>query len=649
MNIATSISDRLRVTGKAIHEATASDAGAALNSGIAEVIKFPFACSAGRLVDSAGNISERFACVVHAARNGVDAIGEDIPADNACAVVDLIEELSLEELRLAHARGLAVKRLQKTVISDVGKMPVAVGTMSVIYARHTSAPVDVITEELQRLNDGLDHSDWIDMVAISGVAVISYACQFAGRSDLGGIMPPAKGTKGRYSPAWYVIPTMQASKDGTFNKVFSFIASYTVFFYPGVTVLDYNSMQDGVCKTIVTFPGYQYNVGGDIRPVPPEHYAGRLLPPRPFLVEGGNPKELLASLSYIPWQDGGVILLKGKLPLEGLMVFLGRDALKKGGTIRSGPESQESYVLPITPADFTQMMTRLRNQSNMTVRQIEPKFVMEKMSDEGTRSPFMARIFMGLLQLRDTVYPNPKERLSFDRVLNQALTPLMAARTAAREIQEAWQRHDEEVESGAAVTINNGSLEVAGDFYRTFRREVNSFLYDAAKALKEGGQKVGKHLGKDICFMFQKQKPYQTGLEALRRIDPALAAYVQTARDSWSERLINARNDLDHNGWTLPRIRYEIRDRQPVIAHQPLIDGVPVVEFVTQMLDRVSCFTEDFLAYCLQARLPEGADITEIPIPLRPAQAPERFRFTLRHGGKSTWQLVYPVRKFEET
>ena len=559
-----------------------------------------------------------------------------------------MEELNLNELRSAHARCLAVKRLQRTELPKDDKTPVAQMTMTVIYARSASTSIDVLAEEFRCLNEGLEHSDWVEMVAVSDVAVISYACQFAGRSELGGMFSPAKSAKDRYSPACYTIPTMMPSKDGTFNKMISFISAYTVFFYPGVRVDGWQEMMNGVCQTAITLPGYQYDVSGDIRPVPPEHYVGRLMLPRPYLVESAKPKELLATLNYLPWQDGGVILLKGKLPLEGLLIFLSKDALKKGGAIRSGPQSQESYVLPITPADFSLMMTRLRNQSNMIVRREESKFVMEKMADEGTSTPFMARIFMGLLQLRDTAFRDLKERQQFDALLDQMLTPLMAARTAAKEIEETWERHSEAVASGAAVRVKDGTVEVVGDFYRAFRREVNTFLYDAAKALKEGGQKAGTSAGKDIGFMFQKESSYLTNLAGLRTTDPALAAYVEATRNHWSQRLIKARNDLDHNGWTLPRVRYDLLDGQRVVAHQPLIDGQTTVEFVAHMLDRVSCFIEEFFVYCFQARFPEGIDITEIPISQRPVHAPERFRITLKDGGLRSWELVYPTRKFDE-
>ena len=67
--------------------------------------------------------------------------------------------------------------------------------------------------------------------------------------------------------------------------------------------------------------GYQYNLSGQLAPVPRHFYNDRLLPVRPYLIHG--PKgELLSALQFIPWQDaGGVILLRGKNALRGTDCF----------------------------------------------------------------------------------------------------------------------------------------------------------------------------------------------------------------------------------------------------------------------------------------------------------------------------------------
>jgi hypothetical protein len=125
--------------------------------------------------------------------------------------------------------------------------------------------------------------------------------------------------------------------------------------------------------------------------------------------------ELLSTIQFLPWQDGGVLLLKGKLPLDGLMVFLGGEVLAKAGVIRRPPDLQLSYVLPITPANFAEMLNRLQQQSNMIVRRTEPNWTVQTFADEGSSSPFMARLFAGMTRLRDVVYPDPRTRDNFDK------------------------------------------------------------------------------------------------------------------------------------------------------------------------------------------------------------------------------------------
>jgi hypothetical protein len=261
MNPMNTLADRALRQGRLVHAAQAVAREQAVNSAMGSFIPPPFVVSPGRLIDSEGTITERFACVVHMKKLS----GDEIAADGACAVIDLIEELGIEELRAAHARALVAKRLEKTEVHDEAGRPVATVTMALIFAHRTTCTVEAINDELQRLNENLPHHEWVDMVAISDLAALSYGCQLAGQQSLGGIMPPAKSAHGLYSPAMYTIPTMQASGEGTLNKVISFIICYLKFCDPDVNVPNFNDYLEGVCKTVVTSWGYQYNVAGDGR------------------------------------------------------------------------------------------------------------------------------------------------------------------------------------------------------------------------------------------------------------------------------------------------------------------------------------------------------------------------------------------------
>jgi hypothetical protein len=49
------------------------------------------------------------------------------------------------------------------------------------------------------------------------------------------------------------------------------------------------------------------------------------------------------------------------------------------------------------------MLQRMQRQTNMNVRNDPGKFVVQKLADEGASSPFMARLFIGVLKLGDTL------------------------------------------------------------------------------------------------------------------------------------------------------------------------------------------------------------------------------------------------------
>ncbi|PYV20396.1 MAG: hypothetical protein DMG27_23150 [Acidobacteria bacterium] len=72
-------------------------------------------------------------------------------------------------------------------------------------------------------------------------------------------------------------------------------------------------------------------------------------------------------------------------------------------------------------------------------------------------------------------------------------------------------------------------------------------------------------------------------------------------------------------------------------------------EFVKFMMDRLTCFVEEVTAHCLQARMPAGISVTEIPLSQRVSEMPERFQLTLASGGMPVWSITYHQSAFEET
>ena len=82
---------------------------------------------------------------------------------------------------------------------------------------------------------------------------------------------------------------------------------------------------------------------------------------------------------------------------------------------------------------------------------------------------------------------------------------------------------------------------------------------------------------------------------------------------------------------------------------KPEISDQKVSDFVKFMIDRICCFVEEVTAHCLQAQMPEGISITEIPLDERDPAIVERFQLTVTTGGKPIWHLSYHESEFDKT
>ena len=201
--------------------------------------------------------------------------------------------------------------------------------------------------------------------------------------------------------------------------------------------------------------------------------------------------------------------------------------------------------------------------------------------------------------------------------------------------------------SGEIARLQGKAIHIDESVDKELRKQVESFLNAAVRALKQGVQDLRNELGVNIGFMFKQQAAFEAGIAALQATDPLLAEYLRQTR-AWSEPLVESRNAIEHKGWTLPCVIYS-QIGHGVVAAEPEVSGQPFTTFVGLMLDRLSCFVEEFTAHSLQRRMPPEITLTELPIARRVEELPERFRLTLGSGGLARWSIVYHASTFEET
>lgn len=633
------IAEDVHAAGVFVREANGPALDGALAGFIGRFVAPTFSVSRAAIEDSDGLRTVEFAAVVHAGQthNGV------VRADDAAVAIYAVVTLDLASLRDGYLELARSKQLRKTPVPSGERRTNR--TLAILLAQRSDLPMETLAVEIERLNATTPDPAWADVVAVLDTGTIQYAIQFPGERLSCDFLPPAEGALNNFVPPMYVVLVLRPSGDRTLNRVLAFLVAHLWIFGPGGALLQWDDILEGVSKTAVVVTGYQYNHAGALVPVPPEMYNERYIAPPPLRIET-EAGEVLGTVEYIPWQDGGVVRMQGKLPLEALLVFLGPMPKRVGPVKRS--DAELSFVLPISRGGFHELLRTFQRQSNLVVRVPEVDWVIQKAADEGSQSPFMARILIGVLGLRDAVYGLPSDRTNFDKRYNIATAALFTARSAAQEVQRLWSEHARKVGSGEVARVDGRLVRVDESIEQELRQQVETFLNASVRAVKQGMHDLGRALGVEIGFLFQKQDAFETGVAAFEAVDAPLATYLRTTRAEWSETLVQRRNATEHEGWVLSQPRYRATiDGVEVV--EPEIDGRRASEYVTSMLDRVTCFVEEFTTHCLQLLLTRDITVTEIPCAARVEVMPERFSITPAAGGLPHWVIAYHATPFEET
>jgi hypothetical protein len=615
-----------------------------LNNFLKKFIAPNFDVGRSSIVDLDGKQTATFPIVVFRNANGESVLGQPIPIDRVAAVIDVYDELDQEGLREAYDRISSIKQIAKTPVprGDVRSNV----TMGIVFAKRSSCSLEAIADEVYHINSKTHHDHWLDMVVLPNVGVLNYAVQFPCDGLSGDFMPPAQGALRGTPPAFYVVMVMRPLESYSCNKFLSVLIAHLQLFAPDVReqLPNFASILDGVSPTAVTYLGFQPNLDGALVPATAEEYRGRNIPQSPITIEDAK-GSVLANIEFRKWQDGGIVLLVGKLPLEGMLVFLPNPRSEYLRVIKRD-NVQVSYVLPIDQPQFQMLLDNIRQRSNLKVNTNPGGFVIQKLMDEGTSTPFIARCTLGLLRIRENVITDPGKRDVFDKVFQNTLSSLMTARSACKEYHKIWTAHVDRIASGEIGRINGPHIEILENADKKLSVEFESFLNAATRAIKTGLQALSSQLGVDIGFLFKKPSAFEAGIAKLRDRDSVLADYLLECR-KWTERLVLMRNNLEHEIWEFPKVKYALKNGA-IQVEEPHLGNESVGGQLEFFLDRLQCAFEEMLAHLLQFKLPMGVALTEISAQIRTQEAPERFRVTLAVGGEEPWTLQYCPDKFDE-
>jgi hypothetical protein len=559
----------------------------------------------------------------------------EIDADAVAVAIFACAQLDEANLRAGYECIAQVKALDKTPSKDPSRSTVTLGA---IVAATSSQSLDSIAQVMRRFNNETTDSDLRpDMVAVLNRGTINYLVTFGPDQTMpGDWLPPARGDRD-FVPAILLHMVTTATSTFALNKIVGLIIGQLAFFAPTLERPDMRAAIVGVPANRTVVILYQYDLAGRLVEL---HKTEPVATP-PFLIESPE-KELLGKMFYQPWQDGGIVILEGRLPLEGLLIFA--PTRVSTNTTKLKNERQVSSVLPMSFDNFKTFAAQIAKRSNLTVRQPRQEFTIAHLADEGTSTPFVSRLWMTPIHLRGLVLSQKTDIDAFDAVYQSVLNDLLTLRRIGRETFELWNDHAKRVASGEIVRYQNG-IHVDQTIDEPLSHNLETIIKNSAGVAKQI-QHLTRIFGVKIGFMFEKDPGFEAGITALESTDSMFADYMRETR-KWLQPLTLVRNDLEHKPFVAPRIQYVRKPGDVFEVREPEVLGLPLTSFVPVILSRLNRFVEEVVIRSMQTAMPSPMTITEVPTAKRDPIKPERFTAGVI-GQIQPWQIIYSDDAFDD-
>lgn len=284
--------------------------------------------------------------------------------------------------------------------------------------------------------------------------------------------------------------------------------------------------------------------------------------------------------------------------------------------------------------------------------------ITQRISNEKSSDPFTARLRMGIHQLsndvlkfRQTESEFEKKRRAFDKQYAPVLDAISTMRDSAKDIQQIVAARQKELYQGT-ITRFQRFESIDGPFREKFK----SCLVNGEIALREVA-KVTNPFGVKIGFLHGDEDTFKKGISGLKNAGHGLLAeYLIESRKRWTAQFIKQRNSFSHNGWMLPRIKYNLTDNNMLKMIEPEIDGLSISDYCTTRLNYLMSFVENVIVYMLADVLSKSTKdlvIIEIPLSQRNYSNPQRFSIASKSffvqvdsAPPAEWKIMYAETDF---
>jgi hypothetical protein len=607
-----------------------------------------FHATKGFVIDADNQMSDHQDVIIYDEQSSpvykYDGANQIVSADAVAAIMEVKAVLNKGQLEEAFAKIEEVKRLRKRPISEMDQNATAstlttTGTLGIILGFGSDISLEKLAEHCVELNEKYETTQRPDIIVVLDVGVVNYTAQFIGASSIGDV--------GVASDEEFVIPPcyvhLVTREDGAFslNRLFTHLLSHLALYPRRPSIPPFSVLLEGTSSIVHTLGVYQFNA--ERRLVRYEVSSAKLPEQNPIIrIRHKTSKEELATLTYIPWQDGGVIRKKGKLPLIGVLVWFTQNEPPRTMHVE---DTELSMVMKVTRPEFEKWPATIERQSNMTAKlEIPPPFEVRQMGIEGTAEPFIARVFLGLIEMATNIF-SQQDKNAFDQRFTGTLNPALEMRTALVSIRKLVSNHKEALQKGTIVRKVQADPLLSERIDNPLRSYTVRFL-EMADAIVNNLPLAMKFFAINIEHMADREQRFAKDCERNEAKHPELVAYLRKLRPSLldiEERFKKMRVE----GWNLSNVKYTFSNGV-VSMVEPMIESEPVSEYAGRVFSILALAIEEVIMYGFQRSLSGPIVIVETPPGQRNPINAQRFRRTLRNS-EPTWQLNWSGKDFYES
>jgi hypothetical protein len=606
-----------------------------------------FHATAGFVIDVDNQMSDHQDVIIYDAFSSpvyrYEEKNQIVSADAVASIIEVKSVLNKGHLEDAYEKTAEVKRLRKRAASEMDQKPtesslVTTGTLGIVLGFNTDVSLDKLAEHCLELNEHYEMAHRPDLIVVLDTGVINYSAEFVGARQMGDMAPACDDE--------FVIPPcyvhLVSRADGAFavNRLFVHLLSHLALYPRRPSIPPFSVLLEGTSSISHHLGVYQFNTERRLVRYEPEPGTGTP-PDRAIKIRHKVTREELATLTFVPWQDGGVIRKKGKIPLSALLMLVVRER-----PITLPVEDTElSMVLKVTRPEFEKWPAVIQKQSDMTAElETPPPFEVRRMGMEGAGEPFIARIFLGLSTIAPHVFA-PADKPEFDERFSGTLGAALELRQSLVSIRKVLTDHKQALESGKIVRKKGPDPLLSERIDGPLRSHTVKFLEMAASII-ENLPITMKAFKINIDYFSEREERFARGCERYETKYPELVEYLRKLRPSVLQ-IDEAFKKMRYSGWNLPNVRYTVIDDVEIMI-EPQIEAAPVSDFVEGMFAVLALTVEDLIAYGFQSTLTGRIALAEIPLSQRNPQNGQRFRTTLR-GSEPLWQLKWTGRGFYES